>query len=132
MIHPRGIYAGRLRTLRIMAGALAARREHCFLCFEVLSKHLTGSSLHPIQSQLESDGASSGKYPLFVTWMKGGKLRGCIGTFSPEPLISGLQEYALTSALRDNPLHSDHLRRAAATGVRGLPSAFLRAVPGPV
>jgi len=49
------------------------------------------------------------KYPLFVTWKKrhnGGendyRLRGCIGTFSPQDLIGGLQNYAITSALKDS------------------------------
>ena len=38
--------------------------------------------------------------PLFVTWNKESsnhKLRGCIGTFEPQPLESGLQQYALTA-----------------------------------
>ena len=30
------------------------------------------------------------------------RLRGCIGTFSPRPLPTGLREYALTSAFRDH------------------------------
>ncbi|EFA83612.1 DUF51 family protein [Heterostelium album PN500] len=47
------------------------------------------------------------KLPLFVTWNidkygNGDKeLRGCIGTFSPIPLVKGLNEYALTSAFKD-------------------------------
>jgi AMME syndrome candidate gene 1 protein len=45
-------------------------------------------------------------YPLFVTWntlsRSGHKsLRGCIGTFEPLPLTTGLQTYALTSAFDD-------------------------------
>ncbi|APA14425.1 hypothetical protein SS1G_11727 [Sclerotinia sclerotiorum 1980 UF-70] len=49
--------------------------------------------------------------PLFVTWntlstsshphQNSPTLRGCIGTFSSEPLITSLPEYALTSALHD-------------------------------
>lgn len=40
--------------------------------------------------------------PLFVTWSTMGRsgsksLRGCIGTFEPQELESGLQNYALTS-----------------------------------
>lgn len=38
--------------------------------------------------------------PLFVTWNKESsshKLRGCIGTFEPQHLESGLQQYALTA-----------------------------------
>jgi len=50
---------------------------------------------------------SYGEYPLFVTWNQhsarsGQKsLRGCIGTFAAQELESGLQSYALTSALED-------------------------------
>ena len=46
-------------------------------------------------------------YPLFVTWntisrTSGDKrLRGCIGTFDPLPLETGLQSYSLTSAFED-------------------------------
>ena len=46
-------------------------------------------------------------FPLFVTWNtiskhSGNKhLRGCIGTFDPLPLATGLQTYALTSAFDD-------------------------------
>lgn len=46
-------------------------------------------------------------YPLFVTWNTHStrsnhkSLRGCIGTFDPLPLASGLQTYALTSAFED-------------------------------
>ena len=44
--------------------------------------------------------------PLFVTWntlspRHGHSLRGCIGTFEPEPLADGLSSYALISALQD-------------------------------
>ncbi|TPX18164.1 uncharacterized protein E0L32_002673 [Thyridium curvatum] len=44
--------------------------------------------------------------PLFVTWntvspRHGHSLRGCIGTFEPQPLEEGLSSYALTSALQD-------------------------------
>ncbi|TEY53402.1 hypothetical protein BOTCAL_0248g00070 [Botryotinia calthae] len=50
--------------------------------------------------------------PLFVTWntlssssqphQQSPSLRGCIGTFSSEPLLSSLPEYALISALHDS------------------------------
>ncbi len=45
--------------------------------------------------------------PLFVTWNTttprhaGPVLRGCIGTFEPQPLSTGLSSYALISALQD-------------------------------
>ncbi|MCJ1373832.1 hypothetical protein MMC20_005062 [Loxospora ochrophaea] len=46
------------------------------------------------------------EYPLFITWntisKRGHKsLRGCIGTFEPHDLASGLKSYALTSAFDD-------------------------------
>lgn len=52
--------------------------------------------------------------PLFVTWQLGRerRLRGCIGTFIPIKLHSGLKEYALTSALKDprfEPVGKDEL-----------------------
>ena len=58
------------------------------------------SSFNPVESD-DSD------YPLFVTWntlspRHGRSLRGCIGTFEPQPLARGLRTYALTSALDDN------------------------------
>ena len=45
--------------------------------------------------------------PLFVTWnivsprSRSRSLRGCIGTFEPQDLESGLKDYSLTSALHD-------------------------------
>jgi len=50
--------------------------------------------------------------PLFVTWNTvsrrggGASLRGCIGTFEPQPLATGLASYALTSALGDVRFHA--------------------------
>ncbi|KAF2155337.1 hypothetical protein K461DRAFT_276552 [Myriangium duriaei CBS 260.36] len=46
-------------------------------------------------------------HPLFITWntlSKSGhkSLRGCIGTFEPLPLSTGLQSYSLTSAFEDH------------------------------
>ncbi|KAJ5629066.1 hypothetical protein N7490_011294 [Penicillium lividum] len=51
--------------------------------------------------------STSQKYPLFVTWntlsRSGSKsLRGCIGTFEPQNLDTGLKTYAMTSAFDDN------------------------------
>lgn len=40
--------------------------------------------------------------PLFVTWNKDARLRGCIGSLEPRPLRSGLARYALASALSDH------------------------------
>jgi uncharacterized protein (TIGR00296 family) len=42
------------------------------------------------------------KYPLFVTWLKNGQLRGCIGTFADDqPLGQTLQRYSLIAAVQD-------------------------------
>ncbi|KAG5239532.1 AMMECR1 domain-containing protein [Salix suchowensis] len=46
------------------------------------------------------------RIPWFVTWKKvvnGGepRLRGCVGTLEARSIITGFQDYALTSALRD-------------------------------
>jgi uncharacterized protein (TIGR00296 family) len=82
--------------------AIVVTPELCFLCFEALANRLTGKSNHVVQSFLESQGIPPQKFPLFVTWTKQGSLRGCIGTFSAQPLLKGLQEYALTAALRDD------------------------------
>lgn len=38
---------------------------------------------------------------LFVTWMKRRDLRGCIGTFAPQPLESGIREYSNIAAFED-------------------------------
>eukprot|EP00158_Paraphelidium_tribonemae_P002286 Partr_v1_DN25257_c3_g1_i1_m16769 putative Alport syndrome, mental retardation, midface hypoplasia and elliptocytosis chromosomal region gene 1 len=71
--------------------------DHCFICWSALDGHLNGSRhvLPPVSDK---------RYPLFVTWKTrgGGQLRGCIGSFTPQPLRSGLEEYALAAALRDS------------------------------
>lgn len=82
--------------------AFNATRELCFLCFEALVNKLTGKSTHIVRSWLESHGVPKQKFPLFVTWTKKGALRGCIGTFYAQPLLSGLESYAITAAMKDN------------------------------
>jgi AMMECR1 domain-containing protein len=37
--------------------------------------------------------------PLFVTWLKNDKLRGCIGNLSPLPIGSGVRDYAIRAAV---------------------------------
>ena len=99
------------QPLSCMSSAVTATREHCFLCFETLVNHLTGKSDHTVRRLIESQHPSQ-SYPLFVTWTKKGALRGCIGTFSPQPLIAGLESYAITSAMRDGrfkPMKKDEL-----------------------
>ncbi|KIJ56824.1 hypothetical protein M422DRAFT_22959 [Sphaerobolus stellatus SS14] len=76
--------------------------EHCFHAFDTLYCALTGAV--PIPPKFPDE-----KYPLFVTWnirsSRPGvlpRLRGCIGSFEPQSLHSGLAEYALISAFRDH------------------------------
>ncbi|KKA28529.1 hypothetical protein TD95_004747 [Thielaviopsis punctulata] len=95
---------------------------HCIFCFDVLAARLSNRSpvsLSTIQSSwpsfLSATGSASAaaeplpasaSYPLFVTWntLTDGStdLRGCIGTFSAQPLATGLASYAVTAALRDS------------------------------
>ena len=83
-----------------MSSGFSATREHCFLCFEALVNHLEKKSNHKVRKLLEAQGNTE-KFPMFVTWTKKGQLRGCIGTFAPQPLLSGLESYAITSAMND-------------------------------
>mmetsp|Transcript_53085 Transcript_53085/g.72701 ORF Transcript_53085/g.72701 Transcript_53085/m.72701 type:complete len:162 (+) Transcript_53085:56-541(+) len=51
-------------------------------------------------------------YPLFITWMKNGDLRGCIGTFQANKLGKTLQRYSLIAAVQDtrfDPISMDEL-----------------------
>ncbi|ESK93737.1 amme chromosomal region 1-like protein [Moniliophthora roreri MCA 2997] len=76
--------------------------EHCFHAFDALYCSLIPSAT-PIDPTFSDD-----EYPLFVTWNKlssrgnAKRLRGCIGSFDPLSLHTGLPEYALISAFRDN------------------------------
>ncbi|KAI9511261.1 alport syndrome [Russula earlei] len=112
------------------AAALSAicRPEHCFHAFDALYCALTHAT--PIEPRF-----ADVKYPLFVTWnartrrsgsvsssssssrsgggSSGGwstRLRGCIGSFDPQPLRTGLEEYALLSAFRDHRFRRVDLR----------------------
>jgi len=74
--------------------------EHCFHAFDTLYCALTNAE--PIAPTFPDD-----KYPLFVTWNtcrpgRTPRLRGCIGNFEPQPLRTGIAEYALVSAFRDH------------------------------
>lgn len=88
----------------------------CFLAFDTLYCNLTNSSPIPFTSilQLVSEKTSDfpQKAPLFVTWDKNHDLRGCIGTFAPQPIESGVKRFALTAALDDSrfpPITSSEL-----------------------
>lgn len=78
---------------------VSASKEMAVYCFDTLTAHFSGGAIPP-------PAFDDGEFPLFVTWKKainGGepRLRGCIGTLEPRPLITGFKDYALTSALRD-------------------------------
>lgn len=65
-------------------------------------------------THLLTDGAFAEHSPLFVTWNKDDRLRGCIGTFSSVPLRTGLSEFALTSGFSDHrfkPISTTELRQ---------------------
>ena len=55
------------------------------------------------------------KYPLFVTWLKDGDLRGCIGTFAEDQEFSDtLARYSLIAAVQDTrfpPINESELSR---------------------
>ncbi len=70
----------------------------CSFCFDTLIAQLGKKELPVLEEKY-----SSAKFPLFVTWTKGKdkELRGCIGTFTEEPLGKNLGKYALVSSLED-------------------------------
>ncbi|CBY14241.1 unnamed protein product, partial [Oikopleura dioica] len=67
--------------------------------FDSLINRLNGQPSPPIPADFPTE-----PYPLFVTWKtsSNGYLRGCIGCFADLELGSGIQEYALTAALKDS------------------------------
>ncbi|KAJ3440765.1 ammecr1 [Anaeramoeba flamelloides] len=77
---------------------LKATKEMCYYCFDCIIAHFEKRS--PFEIDL-----NEAKAPLFITWKiqknNDYTLRGCIGTFSSQPLKKGLNEYAKISALRD-------------------------------
>lgn len=85
-----------------------AHIRHAYYCFSVLEAHLDPNrAVNPLKPiELFADES----FPLFVTWNSHddpkfstkGKLRGCIGNFSPLSLHSGLKEYSLIAALHDS------------------------------
>jgi len=75
-----------------------ASLDMCTYCFDVLMAH------HFKKADKPTPTFTNDPYPLFVTWKAGSskRLRGCIGTFTPLVLHTGLKEYALTSAVNDS------------------------------
>jgi len=84
-------------------------KEMCAYCFDSIISQFE-------KREVPTPSFTNDAFPLFVTWKikgkNGSRLRGCIGTFSPEPLHSGLKEYARTSAFKDkrfDPLRADEI-----------------------
>lgn len=84
----------------------------------------TTGTAPPAAPPAASAAAATSSYPLFVTWntltgtssspssSSSHELRGCIGTFSAQPLASGLASYAVTAALHDSrfaPVRAEEL-----------------------
>ncbi|WPT11375.1 hypothetical protein PSENEW3n2_00000814 [Picochlorum sp. SENEW3] len=90
---------------------IEAHMHHALYCFDVLAKHLRCEEhVCPVVSEQLQRAVGEYACPLFVTWNKqedgyhDGEvtLRGCIGTFAPQDITKGLEEYAIISALRDS------------------------------
>lgn len=69
-------------------------------CFDVLSAHLEHLEVEPFSLSMEKYGTF--RCPLFVTWKKDERLRGCIGTLSPTHVLSQLKTYVVQSAFNDS------------------------------
>lgn len=90
-------------------------KQHCAHCFDAVIAHL-GVKKPDKQASLEV-GPSC---PMFVTWKQtnSDQLRGCIGTFTPIELWSGLRKYSVISAFQDRrfaPIHSEELPSLSVT-----------------
>ncbi|KAJ6349870.1 hypothetical protein OIU78_006122 [Salix suchowensis] len=76
------------------------------ISLHVLLSEVPSSPQFECTAKINSKRSRSGFSPWFVTWKKvvnGGepRLRGCVGTLEARSIITGFQDYALTSALRD-------------------------------
>lgn len=72
-------------------------------CFAKLESQLFGTPA-PGSNAVASSKYGKSNLPLFVTWKQGPakNLRGCIGTFGTVSVATGIQDYAITSAIRDH------------------------------
>ena len=75
--------------------------EFCYICFESIITSLENSRVTPLYKYFSRKSDSTEQYPLFVTWKKSNELRGCIGTFQPNPLYMGLRKYSRSAAFND-------------------------------
>ena len=85
----------------LAATTIVADERYTLYAFDCLYAHFAGAEPPPpaFDPAIEC--------PLFVTWNKQERLRGCIGCLQPLPL-SSIRQYALNSALRDrrfDPMH---------------------------
>jgi len=103
---------------------VAASEQHALYCFDVLAAHLLNLPTPAAPTAFQPQHC-----PLFVTWtstrphnghhrntsnsnnhrshgntqqQQHDRLCGCIGNFNPQPLDTGLAEYAITSATKDH------------------------------
>ena len=89
--------------------------KHCAHCFDSVLEYLElGNNIE----QLVSDSGIS--CPMFVTWKHAHthQLRGCIGTFTPIELWTGLRKYSIISAFRDprfTPLQNKEIHSLSVT-----------------
>lgn len=104
---------------------------HCAFCFDVIETQIHNNQIESPslkrQTTIQLSDPPSTAYPLFVTWNKrrnnapvdssddsDWSLRGCIGTFAPQPLVAGLREYAAIAAFEDSrftPIRANELSR---------------------
>lgn len=90
------------------------------ICFDSLREKLTMPGEKKMKKDSAAESSSLLNYkldgevscPLFVTWLIGKKkqLRGCIGSFEPLSLNTGLRDFALVSAFEDdrfNPIRKE-------------------------
>lgn len=77
----------------------------CLYAFDVLVSDLNQASPLALNQILSSNNESievfPSKAPLFITWDKNDDLRGCIGTFQPQPIEQGVKRFARTAAFDD-------------------------------
>lgn len=77
----------------------------CLYAFDTLVSDLQGSSSKSLSKFLSANSESFDQFPdsapLFVTWDESDQLRGCIGTFYPQPIESGVKRFARSAAFND-------------------------------
>lgn len=89
--------------------------QHCAHCFDAVISHLNTK-----ENDKNIDLIVGPSCPMFVTWKqtKNDQLRGCIGTFTPIELWSGLRKYSIVSAFQDRrfaPLQEKELPHLSVT-----------------